>query len=195
MGPLCERGLGSSGQLNNRYSKFYIKSPCNISAISPSISFNSHFTCIYIHLNFVLKEKSLPTLYIYSSFHPNSFTIQSFFLSSLNQTNYRVYKRTQAFKKFRMDRLTKCEANYVPLTPLTFLKRAGSVYANRTSIIYENTRFTWSQTYERCCRLASSLRSLNILSNHVVSSFQSPFVLLTCLYVSVFFFLLLFVDV
>ncbi|KAA3471445.1 butyrate--CoA ligase AAE11, peroxisomal-like [Gossypium australe] len=68
-----------------------------------------------------------------------------------------------------MDRLSKCEANYVPLTPLTFLKRAGSVYANRTSIIYENTRFTWRQTYERCCRLASSLRSLNILNNHVVS--------------------------
>ncbi|KAK5810801.1 trans-cinnamate:CoA ligase, peroxisomal-like [Gossypium arboreum] len=68
-----------------------------------------------------------------------------------------------------MDRLSKCEANYVPLTPLSFLKRAGSVYANRTSIIYENTRFTWRQTYERCCRLASSLRSLNILNNHVVS--------------------------
>lgn len=68
-----------------------------------------------------------------------------------------------------MDRLSKCEANYVPLTPLTFLKRAGSVYANRTSIIYENIRFTWRQTYERCCRLASSLRSLNILNNHVVS--------------------------
>ncbi|KAG4132687.1 hypothetical protein ERO13_D08G048600v2 [Gossypium hirsutum] len=68
-----------------------------------------------------------------------------------------------------MDQLSKCEANYVPLTPLTFLKRAGSVYANRTSIIYENIRFTWRQTYERCCRLASSLRSLNILNNHVVS--------------------------
>ncbi|TYJ21165.1 hypothetical protein E1A91_A08G046400v1 [Gossypium mustelinum] len=68
-----------------------------------------------------------------------------------------------------MDRLSKCEANYVPLTPLSFLKRAGSMYANRRSIIYENTRFTWRQTYERCCRLASSLRSLNILNNHVVS--------------------------
>ncbi|XVF80776.1 hypothetical protein PTKIN_Ptkin15bG0102500 [Pterospermum kingtungense] len=68
-----------------------------------------------------------------------------------------------------MDQLPKCGANYVPLTPLTFLKRASSVYANRTSVIYENTRFTWRQTYERCCRLASSLRSLNILKNNVVS--------------------------
>ncbi|XWS75294.1 hypothetical protein CRYUN_Cryun01aG0074000 [Craigia yunnanensis] len=68
-----------------------------------------------------------------------------------------------------MDQLPKCEANYVPLTPLTFLKRASSVYANRTSLIYENTRFTWRQTYQRCCRLASSLLSLNILKNNVVS--------------------------
>ncbi|TYI01334.1 hypothetical protein ES332_A11G193200v1 [Gossypium tomentosum] len=68
-----------------------------------------------------------------------------------------------------MDQLGKCEANYVALTPLTFLKRASSVYANRTSIIYENTRFTWRQTYERCCRLASSLLSLNILKNDVIS--------------------------
>ncbi|XVF20464.1 hypothetical protein REPUB_Repub12eG0002500 [Reevesia pubescens] len=68
-----------------------------------------------------------------------------------------------------MDQLPKCEANYVPLTPLTFLKRASSAYANRTSVIYDNTRFTWRQTYERCCRLASSLLSLNILKNNVVS--------------------------
>ncbi|KAL4310616.1 hypothetical protein GQ457_01G051080 [Hibiscus cannabinus] len=68
-----------------------------------------------------------------------------------------------------MDRLSKCNANYVPLTPLMFLKRASNSYANRPSIIYENTRFTWRQTYERCSRLASSLRSLNILKNHVVS--------------------------
>lgn len=72
-----------------------------------------------------------------------------------------------------MDKLSKCNANYVPLTPLTFLKRASSVYANRTSVIYENTRFTWLQTYERCCRLASSLRSLNIVKNDVVSFIQS----------------------
>ncbi|XP_058185461.1 trans-cinnamate:CoA ligase, peroxisomal-like [Rhododendron vialii] len=68
-----------------------------------------------------------------------------------------------------MDRLPKCEANYVPLTPLTFLKRASAVYANRTSIIYAGTHFTWRQTYERCRRIACSLRSLNIAKNDVVS--------------------------
>ncbi|KAK6912344.1 AMP-dependent synthetase/ligase [Dillenia turbinata] len=68
-----------------------------------------------------------------------------------------------------MDRLPKCGANFSALTPVTFLKRAAQSYANRISIIYGRTQFTWSQTYERCCRLASSLRSLNIGKNDVVS--------------------------
>lgn len=68
-----------------------------------------------------------------------------------------------------MDNLPKCGANYVPLTPLTFLKRAAAFYAGRPSVIYEGTRFTWRQTYERCCRLASALRSLNLVKNDVVS--------------------------
>ncbi|VYS50125.1 unnamed protein product [Arabidopsis thaliana] len=68
-----------------------------------------------------------------------------------------------------MDDLALCEANNVPLTPMTFLKRASECYPNRTSIIYGKTRFTWPQTYDRCCRLAASLISLNISKNDVVS--------------------------
>lgn len=68
-----------------------------------------------------------------------------------------------------MDKLGKCSANYVPLTPLTFIKRASMVYSHRTSVIYGGVRFTWRQTYERCCRLAYSLRSLNVVKNDVVS--------------------------
>ncbi|PWA79466.1 AMP-binding, conserved site-containing protein [Artemisia annua] len=68
-----------------------------------------------------------------------------------------------------MNRLQKCLANYVPLSPLTFIKRASMVYSNRTSVVYAGVRFTWRQTYERCCRLASSLRFLNVVKNDVVS--------------------------
>ncbi|KAK2979215.1 hypothetical protein RJ640_009613, partial [Escallonia rubra] len=81
-------------------------------------------------------------------------------------------KKTQNSESFNlviMDGLPKCGANYVPLTPLTFLKRASMVYGNRTSVIYAGVRFTWQQTYDRCRRLASSLRSLNIVKNSVVS--------------------------
>ncbi|MED6146261.1 hypothetical protein PIB30_032888 [Stylosanthes scabra] len=65
--------------------------------------------------------------------------------------------------------LPKCQANFTALTPLTFLTRAAACYANRPSIIHEGTCFTWSQTYHRCRRLASSLRALNIANNDVVS--------------------------
>ncbi|KAJ0968880.1 hypothetical protein J5N97_021757 [Dioscorea zingiberensis] len=69
-----------------------------------------------------------------------------------------------------MDRFPKCGANYAPLSPVTFLQRAATVYSDRTSIIYESARFTWSQTHHRCLRLASALRSvLNIKKNDVVS--------------------------
>ncbi|GMG99544.1 hypothetical protein Nepgr_001384 [Nepenthes gracilis] len=68
-----------------------------------------------------------------------------------------------------MDELYKCRANYVPLTPITFLRRAATFYADRTSIIYGGARFSWRQTYERCLRLASSLHALNIVKNDVVS--------------------------
>ncbi|OWM64352.1 hypothetical protein CDL15_Pgr020318 [Punica granatum] len=49
------------------------------------------------------------------------------------------------------------------------IKRAAAAYPDRISLIYEGTHFTWSQTYERCCRLASSLCSLNVFKNDVVS--------------------------
>ncbi|XP_028768752.1 butyrate--CoA ligase AAE11, peroxisomal-like [Neltuma alba] len=68
-----------------------------------------------------------------------------------------------------MENLPKCQANYTPLTPLTFLARAASSYADRTSLVYDGASFTWSQTYDRCCRLASSLRSLHVATHDVVS--------------------------
>ena len=48
-------------------------------------------------------------------------------------------------------------ANHVALSPLSFLRRAASVYPDRCSVIHGSTRRTWAQTYERCRRLASAL--------------------------------------
>jgi fatty-acyl-CoA synthase len=53
--------------------------------------------------------------------------------------------------------LDRNAANHVPLSPLSFLARTAQVYPQRLSIIHGQTRFTWAQTYERCCRLASAL--------------------------------------
>jgi fatty-acyl-CoA synthase len=55
------------------------------------------------------------------------------------------------------ENLEKTAANYVPLTPLSFLERAAHVYPDRTSVIHGSQRFTWRQTYERCRRLGSAL--------------------------------------
>lgn len=48
-------------------------------------------------------------------------------------------------------------ANYVPLSPLSFLKRTASIWPHRESVIYGEQRFTWAETYERCIKLASAL--------------------------------------
>jgi fatty-acyl-CoA synthase len=48
-------------------------------------------------------------------------------------------------------------ANYVPLTPLSFLERTAHVYPDRPSIIHGSQRFTWKETYQRARRLASAL--------------------------------------
>ncbi len=58
--------------------------------------------------------------------------------------------------------LEKNAANHVALSPLSFIKRAAAVYPHRTALIYNDTQYSWQQTYSRCCRLASALKHLGI---------------------------------
>jgi fatty-acyl-CoA synthase len=58
--------------------------------------------------------------------------------------------------------LDRNPANFAPLTPLTFLERAAQVHPDVLSVIHGDIRFTWSQTYSRCCRLASALAKSGI---------------------------------
>jgi fatty-acyl-CoA synthase len=58
--------------------------------------------------------------------------------------------------------LEKTPANFVALTPLSFLARTAAIYPNHVSTVYEDRVFTWSQTYQRCRRFASFLASRNI---------------------------------
>jgi fatty-acyl-CoA synthase len=53
-------------------------------------------------------------------------------------------------------------ANFVALSPISFLTRSAAVYPNHLSAIYEDRRFTWSQTQERCRRFASFLTGRGI---------------------------------
>src|SRR5580692_10211864 len=58
--------------------------------------------------------------------------------------------------------LENTPANFVALTPLSFLARTAAVYPDHTSTIYEGRVFTWAQTYARCRRFASYLARRNI---------------------------------
>ena len=53
--------------------------------------------------------------------------------------------------------LHRTPANYTPLTPLTFIERAATVWPDHPSVIDGERRFTWVETYARCRRLASAL--------------------------------------
>ncbi|WP_290652107.1 AMP-binding protein [Aquisalimonas sp.] len=65
--------------------------------------------------------------------------------------------------------LEKTAANYVSLSPLSFIKRAAAVYPDRTALIYNKTRYSWQQTYSRCCRLASMLKDFGITRGDTVA--------------------------
>jgi fatty-acyl-CoA synthase len=58
--------------------------------------------------------------------------------------------------------LDKNAANYVPLSPLSYLERSAMVYPDRLAVIYGELRQTWAQTYQRCRRLASALAARGI---------------------------------
>ena len=66
--------------------------------------------------------------------------------------------------------LDKTPANYVPLTPLSFLARSAAVYPDHLGTIYESRRFTWSETYERCRRFASYLAGHGIGQGDTVAA-------------------------
>jgi len=60
------------------------------------------------------------------------------------------------------DNLDKVKANFVPLSPLSFIERTAKVYPNRLSIIHGKRRYTWSQTYTRARQLAGAFNKLGI---------------------------------
>ncbi len=58
--------------------------------------------------------------------------------------------------------LDKNEANFVALSPLSFIERTASVYPDRVAVVYGSRRQTWRDTYARCRRLASGLAQRGI---------------------------------
>ena len=72
--------------------------------------------------------------------------------------------------------LDKNNANYVPLTPLTFIKRAKEIYPNYEAVIYEDRKYSWSEVYKRTVKFASALNKIGIGKGDTVSflAFNTP---------------------
>jgi len=72
--------------------------------------------------------------------------------------------------------LDKNEANFVPLSPLTFLERTKDIYPNYESVVYESRIYTWKETYNRCVKFASALDKIGIKTGDTVSvmAFNTP---------------------
>ena len=68
------------------------------------------------------------------------------------------------------DGLEKTKANYVPLTPLSHLRRASVVYPEREAIVYGANRYSYKEYYERVTLLASGLEKRGIKAGDVVAT-------------------------
>jgi fatty-acyl-CoA synthase len=69
--------------------------------------------------------------------------------------------------------LPKNAANYVPLTPLSFLARTAAVYPDLPAVVHGEKRWSWRETEARCRRLAAGLAVLGVGRGDVVA-FMAP---------------------
>ena len=66
--------------------------------------------------------------------------------------------------------LEKTAANYVPLSPVSFLERTAEVFGDLPSIVHGERRYLWRETRERSARLAAALRALGVTRGTTVST-------------------------
>ncbi len=62
------------------------------------------------------------------------------------------------------------DANYTPLTPVSFLAKAASVYPERTAVVHGVVRRNWREVYARARRLASALAKRGVQRGDTVAA-------------------------
>ncbi len=65
--------------------------------------------------------------------------------------------------------LDKNRANFAALSPLSFLARTARIYPDHTAVIYGDRRYSWSEAYARCRRLAGALHRLGVGAGDTVA--------------------------
>ena len=53
-------------------------------------------------------------------------------------------------------------ANFVPLSPVSFVERSAEVFGDLPAVVHGARRYNWAQTRERAARLAAALRALGV---------------------------------
>jgi len=65
--------------------------------------------------------------------------------------------------------LEKNAANFVALSPVSFVERSAEVFADLPAVIHGNRRYTWAQVRERSARLAAALQAVGVTRGSTVS--------------------------
>jgi len=60
-------------------------------------------------------------------------------------------------------------ANFVPLSPVSFVERSAEIFGDLPAVIHGQRRYTWAQTRERSARLAAALQALGVGRGSTVS--------------------------
>ncbi|KAI3818075.1 hypothetical protein L1987_11877 [Smallanthus sonchifolius] len=77
----------------------------------------------------------------------------------------------ESSRALELEGVVRSTANYVPLSPISFLERAAQVYRDRVSVVYgPNVKYTWEETHRRCVKLASALNHLGVSRGDVVAT-------------------------
>ena len=65
--------------------------------------------------------------------------------------------------------LPRNEANFAPMSPLSFIERTALVYPERLAVVHGGLRRNWSGLYARCRQLASSLARHGVVKGDTVA--------------------------
>ena len=65
--------------------------------------------------------------------------------------------------------LDRNPANFAALTPLSLIARTAEIWPDHPSVVHGRRRYTWSETYARCRRLASALARRGVGKNDTVA--------------------------